>query len=68
MTERRLIEICTFPAANEMVIDDLAKLIAEAEERAKAAPIAEEAQPKPPTETPTRTLVGLLGARASGWF
>jgi hypothetical protein len=28
----------------------------------------EEAQPKPTTETPTRTVLGLLGGRASGWF
>lgn len=28
----------------------------------------EETPTKPTPETPTRTLVGLLGARASGWF
>jgi len=68
MTERRLIPIVTFPAANEMVIDDLARLIASAEARARQAQAAEEAQPKTPANTPPRTLVGLIGAKASGWF
>jgi hypothetical protein len=65
-----LIEICTFAASDEMFVngDDLTKLIAEAEERAKAAQIAEAAQTKPPAETPTRTLVALIGPRAAGWF
>lgn len=43
--------------------------------RAAEAAIAEERQrqaleapTKPTTETPTRTLVGLLGAKASGFF
>jgi hypothetical protein len=68
MTERRLIPIATFEAANEMIIDDLGKLIREADERARQAQAAEEAQPKTPAKTPTRTLVGLIGAKASGWF
>lgn len=71
MTEppRRLIAICTFRAVNQMVLDDLAALIAEAEAKAKAAQIADAARTKPPAETPTvRALVGLLGGRASGWF
>jgi hypothetical protein len=70
MTERRLIPIATFPAANEMVVvsDDLAKLIASAE--AKAAQIAEEAQTKPDTaEEPNRpVLLGRIGGLAGGWF
>lgn len=67
MTEppRRLIEVCTFEAANEMVIDDLAKLIAEAEERQRQAARATE---RNPTEERTRTVLGVLGAKASGWF
>ena len=29
---------------------------------------AQEARTKPTTETPTRTVLALLGGRASGWF
>jgi hypothetical protein len=68
MSERRLIPIATFEAVNSMVIDDLAKLIREADERARQAQAAEEAQPKTPAKTPTRTLVGLIGPRMSGFF
>lgn len=70
MTEppRRLIEIATFEAANEMVIDDLAKLIAEADERAKAAPIAGATEPNP-AEEPNRLVRRLrIGGLAGGWF
>jgi hypothetical protein len=70
MTEpRRLVEIVTFEAANEMVIDDLAALIASADARAKAAQIADAEQPKPPAETPVvRTLFAVVGAKAQGFF
>jgi NADPH-dependent glutamate synthase beta subunit-like oxidoreductase len=68
MTERCLIPIATFEAADSMVIDDLAKLIREADERARQAQAAEEAQPKRPAETPTRRRVALIGAKAAGWF
>jgi|HubBroStandDraft_6_1064221.scaffolds.fasta_scaffold231457_4 hypothetical protein len=69
MTEpRRLVEVFTFGAANEMIIDDLAKLMTEAEERAKAAQIAGATEPNPP-ERPNRPVMRWrLGGLASGWF
>jgi hypothetical protein len=69
MTEpRRLVEVCTFEAANGLVIDDLAALIASAEARALAQ-IADAEQPKPPAEAPVvRTLFAVVGAKACGWF
>ena len=69
MTEsRRLVPIVTFPASSALVIPDLAKLVAEAEERTKAAQIAAAEQTKPPAAPPARKLVALIGARASGFF
>ena len=64
----RLIEIATFAAANQMVIDDLAKLIAEAEARAKAAQTAGATEPNP-AEEPNRLVRRLrIGGLAGGWF
>ena len=66
---RRLIVIATFEAANEMVIDDIAKLISEAEERQRqAAQIAGATEPDPPEE-PKRLVRRLrIGGLAGGWF
>jgi hypothetical protein len=68
--------LTTIPSGADLVVDsrlaaaDLAAFKAAeaaiAEERRRQA--LEEAPTKPTTETPTRTVLGLLGARASGWF
>jgi hypothetical protein len=69
MTERRLIEICTFPAADAMIIDDLAALIVAAEAKAAAETAQEATKPRPAAPpTQSRRLIALIGAKASGWF
>jgi hypothetical protein len=64
----RLVEVFTFEAANEMIIDDLAVLIAEAEERAKAAQTAGATEPKPAEEPNRPVMRWRLGGLAGGWF
>ena len=67
--QQRLIPIITFSGANSVIIPDLGALIAAAEARAKAAPVAEEAQPKPAAATAPRTVfLGRVGGLAAGWF
>ena len=65
---RRLILIVTFSAVDAMIIPDFGKLISEAEERAQAARIAEEATAKPAPAPPIRRTVYRLGGLASGFF
>lgn len=52
----------------EMDIAAAEPALEEEERKRLARDPAAEARRKPPPQTPTRTLVGLLGARASGFF
>jgi hypothetical protein len=67
---REKIILATIPTGGNVAFDiDLAALHAAEqalEERQRQA--LEGPRTKPTTETPTRTVLGLLGARASGWF
>jgi hypothetical protein len=63
--------LATIPTGGNVAFEiDLATLHAaeQALEEARQRQACEAARTKPTTETPTRRVLGLLGARASGWF